>query len=226
MHTILIAETDEDELTARGDELLADGYNVLTATRAEQARLKLAHAQTDALILGTLETPARTLALLRDLRSGTIAGADNRLPVLTIGADQDHHAVRHYQAGADIALPSTASPLLIGAGLRALAERHANPRRRILRTGNLTVDRDARTVQIDDHDIPLTRLQFDLLQALAQHPHTTLTRQQLNKTLWGDDFRRGRAIDGHATRMRTKLHAAGLQPPIQTVRGVGYRLGG
>ena len=49
--------------------------------------------------------PAKTLALMRELRAGQIPGSDTRLPVLTIGADTDHVAVRHYQAGADIALP-------------------------------------------------------------------------------------------------------------------------
>jgi two-component system, OmpR family, alkaline phosphatase synthesis response regulator PhoP len=226
MHSILIIEADQQTLTARGDELLADGYEVLDAATDHQARVLLARGQVEAAILGNLETAAHPLGLLRDLRAGEIPGADNRLPVLTVGADRDHQAVRHYQAGADIALPSAASPLLVSAGLTALAHRQAEHRRRILRTGNLTVDCDARTTTVDGKPVPLTRLQFDLLQALARHPHMTLTRQHLSNTLWGDDFGRARTLDAHAARMRTKLDAAGIQPPIQPVRGIGYRLGG
>jgi len=144
--------------------------------------------------------------------------------VLSTGADTDPQTVRHYQAGTDIALPSTASPLLIAAGLKGLAYREEQPRRRILHLGSLTVDCDARTASVHHCGVPLTRLEFDLLQTLARQPHVTHTRQQLAQTVWGDDIARGRTIDSHAARLRQKLQAAGAEPLIQTVRGVGYRL--
>lgn len=224
MHDILIIEADEQTLRTRGDELLLDGYEVIAAQTDAAARGKLANDAPDALILGTLEAPAVSLQLLRDLRAGKIPRADSRLPVLSTGADNDQQTVRHYQAGVDIALPSTASPLLIAAGLKSLAQRQESRRRRILRTGSLTVDCDARTATIDDQPVALARLEFDLLQTLARQPHTTLSRQQLAKTVWGDDVARGRTIDSHVTRLRQKLRAAGAEPLVQNVRGVGYRL--
>jgi DNA-binding response OmpR family regulator len=224
MHDILLIEADEQTLRIRGDELLLDGYEVIAAQTDAAARNSLANGAPDALILGTLEAPAVSLQLLRDLRAGEIPRADSRLPVLSTGADNDHQAVRHYQAGVDIALPSTASPLLIAAGLKSLAQRQGARRRRILRTGSLTVDCDARTTTIDDKPVALARLEFDLLQTLARQPHTTLSRHQLAMAVWGDDVARGRTIDTHVTRLRQKLRAAGAEPLVQNVRGVGYRL--
>jgi len=224
MRNVLLAETDDLTLRARGDELLLDGYEVLTADTDTTARRQLADSKPDALILGTLQTAAQSLQLLRELRAGTIPRADNHLPVLSTGADNDPQTVRHYQAGTDIALPSTASPLLIAAGLKALAQRQDQPRRQILRTGSLAVDCDARIATIDEKPVPLSRLEFDLLQTLARQPHAAHTRQQLAKTVWGDDIARGRTIDSHANRLRQKLQAAGAEPLVQTVRGVGYRL--
>jgi DNA-binding response OmpR family regulator len=224
MRDILIIEADEHTLRIRGDELLLDGYEVIAAQTDAAARNSLANGAPDALILGTLEAPAVSLQLLRDLRAGEIPRADSRLPVLSTGADNDHQTVRHYQAGVDIALPSTASPLLIAAGLKSLAQRQGSRRRRILRTGSLTVDCDARTATIDDHPVALARLEFDLLQTLARQPHTTLSRHQLALAVWGDDVARGRTIDTHVTRLRQKLRAAGAEPLVQNVRGVGYRL--
>ena len=224
MRNVLIAESDDLTLRARGDELLLDGYEVLAAQNERVAHVHLANGKPDALILGTLETPARSLQLLRDLRTGVIPRADTHLPVLSTGADNDPQTVRHYQAGTDLALPSTASPLLIAAGLKALAQRQDQPRRKILRTGSLTVDCDARTATIDEKPVPLSRLEFDLLQTLARQPHVAHTRQQLAETVWGDDIARGRTIDSHANRLRQKLQAAGAEPLVQTVRGVGYRL--
>ncbi len=224
MRNVLVAESDDVTLRARGDELLLDGYEVLTAQTDTHARAQLVDSTPDALILGTLQTAAQSLQLLRDLRAGEIPRADSYLPVLSTGADSDPQTVRHYQAGTDIALPSTSSPLLIAAGLNVLARRHDQPRRKILRTGSLTVDCDARIASIDQKPVPLTRLEFDLLQTLARQPHIAHTRQQLAETVWGDNIARGRTIDSHAARLRQKLHAAGAEPLIQTVRGVGYSL--
>jgi len=222
MHTVLIVEADDHALRARGDELLLDGYEVLTAQSDRQARLRVADAVVDAVVLGDLDGAAASLALLRDLRSGAIPGADPRVPVLTIGGDSDHLAVRHYEAGADIVLPRTPTPLLIAGALGALAARAEGERRRILRVGPLAVDCDARVASVEARPIRLTRIEFDLLQTLAEQPSTVLTRQQLAKEIWNIEFVAGRTIDSHAGRLRSKLGDAG--PMLQTVRGVGYRL--
>ncbi len=229
MHSVLILEADDHTLTGHGDELLLDGHEVLTAHTNHQAQTKLTQGQPDALVLGALDSPAASLALLRQLRAGEIARADPRLPVLAIGADSDHAAARYYQAGADIALPSTASPLLIKGALDALAARAAGEqqRRRVLRSGGLSVDCDARVASLDATPVALTRLEFDLLQTLAREPHRTFTKSELAAEVWGYDpavAGIGRTVDSHAARLRHKLNAAGPDALVQTVRGVGYRL--
>jgi len=55
--------------------------------------------------LRRLETPVVRLALLRDSSSGEVPER-TRAPVLSIGSDEDHDAIRHYQAGADVVFPS------------------------------------------------------------------------------------------------------------------------
>lgn len=227
MQTILIVEADDHALRTHGDELLLDGYEPLTAQTDQHARLKLATAKPDAMLLGGLDSPAQAIGVLRDLRGGEIPHADPRVPTITIGADSDHVAIRHYEAGADIVLPTNPSPLLVSSALAALAARtHSETqRRRVLRVGSLTVDCDARIASTEGRVIPLTRLEFDLLQTLAHQPYTVLTRQQLAREVWNTDYVSGRTIDSHANRLRTKLNATGVEPLLQTVRGVGYRLG-
>ena len=123
-------------------------------------------------------TAPESIGLLRELRAGAIPRADSRLPVLVVGADDDSAAVRYYRAGADVALPTRSSPLLVAAGLEALARRTAgeHERRRMLRVGSLTVDCDARVAEIDHRPVNLSRLEFDLLQTLATQPRKTFTR--------------------------------------------------
>ena len=148
MQNVLLIESDERLLRERAHQLSLDGYEVHTAHADQQARAKLA-AKPDAVVLCSLSDGPQTLRLLRQLRAGEIPGADARVPVLAVGADDDSSAMRSYRTGADVALPTGSSPLLVTAGLEALARRLdvEQQRRRVRRIGNLTIDDKARAVQ-------------------------------------------------------------------------------
>ena len=228
MRSVLIVEADDRLLRERADQLLMDGYGVDAAGTAQAARIKLAEAP-DALVLCSAGTAPESIGLLRELRAGEIPRADCKLPVLVVGADDDSAAVRYYRAGADLALPSHSSPLLVAAGLEALARRTAGEqeRRRMLRVGSLTVDCDARVAEVDHRPVKLSRLEFDLLQTLATQPHKTFTRAEITRQVWGYDPHTAgpsRTVDSHAYRLRHKLEQAGAEPLVQNVRGVGWRL--
>jgi DNA-binding response OmpR family regulator len=220
---VLLVETDELELPERTEQLLMDGYAVDAVGGIGQARVNLSEGP-DALVLSS---GPETIGLLRELRAGEIPRADSRLPVLVVGADDDSAAVRCYRAGADVALPSESSGLLVAAGLEALARRAGAQETRVVRVGSLTVDRDARTAQVDSRPVRLTRLEFDLLSTLATEPRRTFTRAELTREVWGFDPQvagPSRTVDSHAHRLREKLDQAGAEPMVQTVRGVGWRL--
>jgi len=225
--SVLIVEADQRVLSERAEQLLMDGYQVDAVGTFEAARIKLADRPA-ALVLANAGSGPETIALLRQLRAGEIARADPALPVLALGADDDSAAVRYYRAGADLALPSTSSPLLVAAGLESLARRTGSEQRRqVVRVGSLTVDCDARTAEVEQRAVKLTRLEFDLLQTLASQPRRTFTRAELTREVWGYDPRAtgpSRTIDSHAYRLRHKLEQAGTREMVQTVRGVGWRL--
>ena len=221
--TVLLVETDELELRERVEQLLMDGYAVDGVGAADQARVRLADGP-DALILCG---EPQTIGLLRALRAGEIPRADSSTPVLVVGADDDSAAVRYYRAGGDVALPSESSPLLVAAGLEALVRRAGPPQTRVVRVGSLTVDRDARTAQVDARAVKLTRLEFDLLATLASEPRRTFTRAELTREVWDYDPRAAgpsRTVDKHIWELRQKLEQAGAESMVQTVRGVGWRL--
>jgi len=221
--TVLLVETDELELRERTEQLLMDGYAVDSVCAAEVARGRLADGP-DALVLSS---GPETIGLLRELRAGEIPRADSRVPVLVVGVDDDSAAVRYYRAGADVALPSESSGLLVAAGLEALARRAGAPQTRVVRVGSLTVDRDARVAEVAGRAVRLTRLEFDLLQTLASDPRRTFTRGELTREVWDYDPQAAgpsRTVDKHVWELRHKLEQAGAEPVVQTVRGVGWRL--
>ncbi|MEH0826368.1 MULTISPECIES: winged helix-turn-helix domain-containing protein [unclassified Micromonospora] len=80
----------------------------------------------------------------------------------------------------------------------------------------------SRRVRQGDREIPLTRIEFDLLLFLAEHPHRVFTRLQLLGSVWGYEHAVARTVDVHVRRLRAKLGAD--TPLVTTVYGVGYRL--
>jgi DNA-binding response OmpR family regulator len=227
MHNVLLIERDERLLRERAHQLLLDGYEVYTAQADRQARLKLA-AEPDAVVLCSADGDPHTLRLLRELRAAEVPGADARVPILAVGADDEASAVRWYRAGADVALPSRSSALLVAAGLEALARRVEveGQRRSVRQIGNLRIDEKARVVQVNHRPVKMTRRQFDLLQTLSARPNEVITRAELTRRVWGfePDMGSPRLVDGQASRVNRTLAQAGAEPRLQIVRGVGYRL--
>lgn len=90
--------------------------------------------------------------------------------------------------------------------------------------GNLSIDLKKHLVFVDGKQVTLTLKEFELLGRLVQNTNIVLTRDRLLEDIWGYDFDgETRTVDVHVRTLRQKLGSAGDM--IQTVRGVGYRLG-
>ena len=93
--------------------------------------------------------------------------------------------------------------------------------------GDLTIDRERRQVTVGDRTVGLTAREFDLLVILAQRPGRVYTRRELLDRVHGCAFEGcERTVDAHVKNLRHKLESDPKQPRyIQTVYGVGYKLG-
>jgi DNA-binding response OmpR family regulator len=96
----------------------------------------------------------------------------------------------------------------------------------VLQAGHLTIDTRSREARFRGAVLPLTRLEFDLLETLARNSGLVLSREQLLDRVWGYDYYGDfRAVDSAIKRLRSKLRAAEGDPTmIVAVRGIGYRL--
>jgi DNA-binding response OmpR family regulator len=111
------------------------------------------------------------------------------------------------------------------ARLRAILRRPAR-RYEVLRVAGIDVDPVHRHATVNDRRVELSRVEFDLLLALAEQRGSTLTRRDLLATVWGYRFDPGtNVVDVHVGRLRRKLEVAGATGAVRTVRGVGYALG-
>jgi DNA-binding response OmpR family regulator len=88
--------------------------------------------------------------------------------------------------------------------------------------GPVTINRRTRTVTIDSRSVSLTPKEYDLLLFLAEDPGAVLTRDQILRAVWDEDWwGPSKTLDVHVASLRRKLADPGL---VETVRGVGYRL--
>jgi two-component system response regulator ResD len=100
------------------------------------------------------------------------------------------------------------------------------PSASIVKVGSLRIDRVRFEVKIHQHDIKLSRKEFELLWVLASEDGRAFRRDELIDRVWGTDFFvDARTVDVHIARLRTKLkEVTGATPSIETVWGIGYRL--
>lgn len=92
-----------------------------------------------------------------------------------------------------------------------------------VKVGNVMLDSAAHEVTVDGRSVALTHQEFALLKFLASHRGRVFSRQQLLERVWGVDYYGGsRTVDIHVRRLRMKLGEDNV--PIETVRGVGYKL--
>jgi DNA-binding response OmpR family regulator len=153
------------------------------------------------------------------------------VPVVMLSGRVDElEKVRALQAGADdyVTKPFGAQELL--ARLHALVRRAASrePRdddaTRPYRDDAVEVDFAHSEATVNGHALEVTRREFRLLAAFVRHPRRTLSAEQLLELAWDDPVGDTRRVKVYVGYLRAKLTAAGLDPPpIETVRGFGYR---
>jgi len=215
---VLVVE-DETTLATQLEHLLTQaGYAVDLSRDGHDALHRGETDPFDAVVLDLGLPAIDGLTVLRRWR-----GAGRTMPVLVLTArDQWHEKVAGIDAGADdyLAKPFHAEELL--ARLRALIRRsggHASP---LLRCGPLQLDTVAGRVSVDGRPVVLTSHEYKVLAYLMHHAGRIVSRAELTEHIYAQDFDRdSNTIEVFIGRLRRKIPA----PLIETVRGLGYRLG-
>jgi DNA-binding response OmpR family regulator len=223
---ILIIDDDVVVRDVARTALERDGY-IVHAAGEGAGGLALTAARTPALIVLDLGLPdVSGEVVLQEVRRRS------DVPILVLSArGRMEERVRGLGLGADDYLPKPFSPLELVARVKALLRRSGGqPAARDLLAfddGRLEIDTVRHEVRVDGAPRGVTRSEFDLLHVLAQYPGRAYTRAEIAYRLRGHDFEGDeRLVDVHVRNLRRKIEAAPGRPRcIETVRGVGYRLG-
>ena len=226
--TILVVEDHPATQTFLADNLAADGYELLVADCAGDAKRLLRTRCLDLAILDLGLPDCDGLELLSLVReTDRVAGAlDPDLPLLVLsGRCTELDRLRGFDRGCDDYLVKPFSYPELHARIVALLRRsRSRPRLGRLRIGSLEIDPLARQVWLSGQELNLTKKEFALLRALASDPTRVFTREELLRGVWGyHTLGTTRTLDSHASRLRKKL-SAGDGAYVVNVWGVGYRL--
>ena len=222
--TVLVCDDDRALRKLVRAYLQEEGLTVLEAETGEDA-VTLARQQHPDLLLLDVRLPGIDgFEVLRRLSAAEIA-----LPVVLVTSiDDELDQLVAYRLGAVDFVTKPVSPKLLAAKVKALLTRLALRGDAAHRTvvGELVIEHDGHRVTIAGREIPLTRRELALLEALAAHPGWVYDRDYLLSHVLGHDplAIETRAIDQHVANLRHKLETAGASGLVQTVRGVGYRL--
>ena len=217
MRVLLI---EDDTVLGAGvrDQIKAEGHSVDWVMRLDEAKEYLACASYDLVLLDLMLPDGRGLPFLRELRKrGDVT------PVIILTAlDQISDRIDGLNAGADDYMVKPFDLSELSARLAAVARRYTGNPNPLVVLGDLEVDLAAKAVRRQGKILPLTAREWVLFEGFVQHPGQILSKAQLEERLYAFDTEvESNTIEVHISRMRKKLG----REKIETVRGMGYRLG-
>lgn len=221
MQRILAVDDDPAVTSLLKRGLSYEGYTVDIAGSGEAGLALARDHHPDLAILDIMMPGMSGLEVLRRLRA-----ADPQLPVIMLTAkDAPADQVQGLEAGADdyVVKPFTFEVLL--ARVRAQLRRRQADHPPQLRFADLTLDTASHMVRRGQRDIPLTSLEFRLLQTFLEHPQQVLSKEVLLDRVWGYDFGgNANVVEVYVKQLRQKLEADGEPRLLHTIRGAGYVL--
>ena len=219
MQHILVIDDDPAVTSLLKRGLSYEGFAVQTARSGVEGLTMARERPSDLVVLDVMMPGLNGYEVLQRLRA-----ADEQLPVLMLTAkDATTDQVRGLEAGADdyVIKPFTFEVLL--ARIRSLLRRQRVDHPPVLRFADLSLDTGSHIVHRGQREIPLTSMEFKLLQEFLIHPRQVLSKDVLLERVWGYDFDEN-VVEVYVKQLRQKLEAAGEARLIHTLRGAGYVL--
>ena len=222
MPQVMIVEDEEPLQLVLRYNLEAEGYAVESATRGDEAEIRLQEMQPDLLILDWMLPGLSGIELCRRLRSRP---QTESLPIIMLTArGEETERIRGLATGADDYVVKPFSTPELMQRIRAILRR-SKPAvmSTLLKAGDIELDRTTHRVRRATREVHLGPTEFRLLEFLMQSPGRVFSREQLLDGVWGRDvYVDERTVDVHVGRLRKAMNRGKAKDPIRTVRGAGY----
>jgi two-component system alkaline phosphatase synthesis response regulator PhoP len=217
---ILLVDDEKDILEFISYNLQKEGFEVFTSTNGRDA-VKIAQREKPHLIILDVMMPdldgietCRAIRELPELKNSLIAFLTAR--------SEDYSQIAGFDAGADDYINKPIKPRVLISRVKALLRRStpAETSSDVLQVNGFIIDREKYLIVKDNAEIHLPKKEFELIALLASKPGKVFTREDILKSVWGDDVVVGdRTIDVHIRKLREKVG----EKYIRTIKGVGYK---
>lgn len=218
---ILLVDDEPDILEFLGYNLRLEGFAVEVASNGVEA-VRIARATLPQLILLDVMMPGMDgIETCEKLRSFPEL-KDVMIAFLT-ARGEDYSQVAGFDAGADDYITKPVKPKVLVSRIKALLKRlpvnETSTAGSVIEVGDLGIDKEKYLVLRAGEELHLPRKEFELLLLLASRPGKVFTREDIYRSVWGDEVIVGeRTIDVHIRKLREKIG----DDNIRTVKGVGY----
>ncbi len=223
-YKILLVDDEVDIIEFLSYNLKKEGFTVFTANNGvkalEQARKHLPHL----ILLDVMMPEMDGIETCEEIRKSPLL--ENTIVAFLTARGEDYSQIAGFDAGADDYITKPIKPKLLVSRIYALLKRYAvtatvpQPESMIIKTADLTIDREKYLVYKNNEPISLPKKEFELLVLLAGKPDKVFLRDEIYSVIWGDGVVVGdRTIDVHIRKLREKIG----ESHIKTVKGVGYK---
>jgi two-component system response regulator MtrA len=220
MTLVMVVDDDQDLAEMLSIVLTGAGMKVDLVNRGDLVIDRFNASPPDLVLLDVMLPGIDGIEVCKIIREQSM------VPIVMLTAKGDtHDVVMGLEAGADDYMVKPFKP-------QELVARINTRLRRVTKVGTLSIcdlviDQMEHKVLKGDREIALTRLEFDLLVALAKEPGRVFTREALLNEVWGYQHAADtRLVNVHVQRLRSKIETDADNPEyVLTVRGVGYKAG-
>ncbi|MDE2747508.1 MAG: response regulator transcription factor [Chloroflexota bacterium] len=220
---ILVVDDEKRIIDLARMYLEQDGFQVACATDGSVAKRMILNEKPNLVVLDLMLPGMDGLEVCRRVREVS------DVPIIMLTArDDDIDKIVGLELGADDYLTKPFNPRELVARIRAILRRADRGDMRDaapppINIGNLHLDAQRRRVEVAGRAVDLRMKEFDLLKTLANNKGVVYSRDRLLEVVWGYDFAgETRTVDVHIAHLRHKLR--GMDPTIDTIWGVGYKL--
>lgn len=222
MERVLIVDDDPDIQRLVSYNLTQAGFDVDTAPNGRKALETIQQHPPDLIVLDLMLPDIDGMEVCRTLRQHENS---RQIPIIMLTArSEEIDRVIGFELGADDYVMKPFSTRELVLRVKSILRRIKEERTDVFQAGKIRLYPDRRQCFLGDRQISLTAKEFDLLHELMRARGNVLTREVLMDRVWGyHGEATSRTLDTHIRRLREKLGDEGTH--VETVRGVGYRLG-
>ena len=224
--TVMICDDKEAVHESLTRFLHEDGIEVISVYDGEAALEALSRHPVDLIILDVMLPRINGTDVCRTIRRSS------DIPIIFLSArSEEIDRIIGLELGGDDYVTKPFSPREVALRVRKILSRTsaapARPATQMLRYAELSVNPDTMEVFVGDQKLDMTAKEVHLLSYLIRNAQKVLNREQILKAVWGYDYYGDtRAVDAVVKRIRKKLPTENVHFSIQSIYGVGYRLGG